>query len=168
MEEPQIDQLAQWYQAYGPELLLYARQITSDRAAEDVVQEAFVQLLRQSEAPEHIRAWLYRVVRNSAANMFRRLRSRALARRVERVPMQHWFESCTDDMIDAQYAQALLEALPRNQREIVVMRIWGQMTLREISELVHKPVSSVHRLYEAALETLRMKWEITPCLKNRD
>jgi RNA polymerase sigma-70 factor (ECF subfamily) len=85
-----------------------------------------------------------------------------------RQPENSWFDPRPQDMMDAQYAQDLLEALPRQQREIVVMRIWGQMTLKEISDLVHRPVSSVHRLYETALETLRTKWEAAPCAKNLD
>ena len=168
MEKSKIEQLTRWYREYGPELLLFARQLTTDQGAEDVVQEAFVQLIRQSQLPANVRAWLYRVVRNTAGTMFRRLRHRTLKRRVARHPESTWFDPRPEDMMDAQYAQDLLEALPRQQREIVVMRIWGQMTLKEISDLVQKPVSSVHRLYEMALETLRTKWEATPCAKNLD
>ncbi len=86
MEKSQIQQLTQWYREYGPELLLFARQLTNDQAAEDVVQEAFVQLLRQSQPPENVRAWLYRVVRNTARSMFRRLRHRTLMQRLDRHP----------------------------------------------------------------------------------
>ena len=168
MEKSHIEQLTQWYRQYGPELLLFARQLTGDPGAEDVVQEAFVQLLRQPRAPQNVRAWLYRVVRNTASSMFRRLRHRTLKQRMARHPEPQWFDARSDDKMDAQHAQCLLEALPRIQREIVVMRIWGQMTLKEISDLVHRPVSSVHRQYEAALETLREKWEVAPCARIPD
>jgi RNA polymerase sigma factor (sigma-70 family) len=168
MQKSKIEQLTRWYREYGPELLLFARQLSTDQGAEDVVQEAFVQLIRQPQLPENVRAWLYRVVRNTAGTMFRRLRHRSLKQRVARHPENTWFDPRPEDMMDAQYAQDLLGALPRQQREIVVMRIWGQMTLKEISDLVQKPVSSIHRLYEMALETLRTKWEATPCAKNLD
>ena len=168
MEKSKIEQLTQWYEEYGPELLLFARQLTSDQGAEDVVQEAFVQLIRLPELPQNVRAWLYRVVRNTSSSLFRRLRLRSLKQRMARRPMETWFDPRPQDMMDAQHAQDLLKALPRQQREIVVMRIWGQMTLKEISDLIHKPVSSVHRLYETALETLRTKWETAPCAKNLD
>ena len=49
---------------YSSALVLYARQLC--RNPEDVVQEAFLQLMRQAELPNNVRAWLYRVVRNSA------------------------------------------------------------------------------------------------------
>jgi DNA-directed RNA polymerase specialized sigma24 family protein len=46
--------------AHAAPLVLYARQWCG--APEDVVQEAFVKLVRQRRAPEDAVAWLYRVV----------------------------------------------------------------------------------------------------------
>ena len=45
-------------------LVLYARQWCD--APEDVVQEAFLLLVRQNAAPDNPGGWLYRVVRNRA------------------------------------------------------------------------------------------------------
>ena len=163
MTDLQIE-LGQWYQAYGPELVLYARQLSPDQPAEDIVQEAFVQLIRQSRTPDNVRAWLYQVVRRTSINWFRRLRLRCQKKHVQSNTL--WFEPHPEDRLDAQHAQRLLEILPRDQREMVVLRIWGQMSLREIGELVNKPVSSVHRTYQAALETLRERWEDAPCNAN--
>ena len=56
--------LGQLLDRHGRALVLFARQWTS--SPEDVVQEAFVQLSRQTEAPRDPASWLYRVVRNGA------------------------------------------------------------------------------------------------------
>jgi DNA-directed RNA polymerase specialized sigma24 family protein len=74
-------QLAQWYEAHGTELMLYARQWNADQQAEDVVQDAFIRLLRQRKCPDNVRAWLFRVVRNSSISRKRRLRLRRQAAR---------------------------------------------------------------------------------------
>jgi len=50
-------------------LVLYARQWCD--APEDVVQEAFLALLREPAVPENVVGWLYRVVRNRAINASR-------------------------------------------------------------------------------------------------
>ena len=55
--------------AHGAALTLYARQWCG--TPEDVVQEAFVQLARQSCLPDQAVAWLYRVVRNTAISAAR-------------------------------------------------------------------------------------------------
>ena len=43
------EQLAEWYEAYGAELLLFARQLTDAQQAEDIVQEAFIKLLGEGD-----------------------------------------------------------------------------------------------------------------------
>lgn len=60
------DELAELVDAHVDALLLYARQ-WSHASAADVVQEAFLQLVRRVQAndpPENVVGWLYRVVRN--------------------------------------------------------------------------------------------------------
>ena len=55
--------------AHGAALELYAAQWTD--AAADIVQEAFVELIRRNRVPDRTVPWLYRVVRNRAINAAR-------------------------------------------------------------------------------------------------
>ncbi len=57
-------EIARLIDAHAAPLVLYARQWCD--APEDVVQEAFIKLVRQSRPPADAVAWLYRVVRNGA------------------------------------------------------------------------------------------------------
>ncbi|UCE48738.1 MAG: sigma-70 family RNA polymerase sigma factor [Phycisphaerales bacterium] len=156
-------QLAQWYEAHGTELMLYARQWSADQQAEDVVQDAFIRLLRQRKCPDNVRAWLFRVVRNCSISRTRRTQQqRRAARKVARSEGL-WFESRHDDLIDAKLVQDLLKTLPADLRETVILRIWGQMSLREISHIVNKSVPWVHYGYKEALEIIRKKLEHTSC-----
>ena len=61
--------IAEMLSCHGAALELYASQWTA--AADDCVQEALIELARQSAAPDNPRAWLYRVVRNRALNTAR-------------------------------------------------------------------------------------------------
>src|SRR5438874_10860712 len=54
---------------HGPALALYAAQWTD--ATDDCVQEAIIELARQPKSPQHVVAWLYRVVKNRALNAAR-------------------------------------------------------------------------------------------------
>lgn len=51
---------------HGAALVLFARQLCD--VPEDVVQEAFLQLVHNSPSPDNPKGWLYRVVRNRALN----------------------------------------------------------------------------------------------------
>jgi RNA polymerase sigma-70 factor, ECF subfamily len=64
------------YDEHERDLFGFALHVTRDRsAAEDVVQEAFLRLVREAKAgrfPDHVRAWLYRVVVNLIRTRARR------------------------------------------------------------------------------------------------
>ena len=164
----EAQQLAEWYRAYSAELVLYARQLTNDLQAEDIVQDAFIKLLKERSRPDNVRAWLYRVVRNASVSTVRRLRRRRLLRHTDSSRRPSWFESRSDDLMDARRAQALLAGLPVPWREIVVLRIWGQMSLCEVAQEVDKPVSTVHHVYQTALQTMREKLEHASCTTKKD
>jgi len=159
-------QLAQWYEAHGTELMLYARQWSPDQQAEDIVQDAFIKLLKQRKCPDNVRAWLFRVVRNVSISMVRRLQRRRAGQKSLHWETL-WFESRRDDLIDARLAQKSLQTLPSHLREIVMLRIWGQMTLKEISQVVNKSIPWVHHDYKMALEMIRKKLEHSSCIKKK-
>ncbi|MFV2068691.1 MAG: RNA polymerase sigma factor [Pirellulales bacterium] len=66
--------LAELVDAHAAALELFASRWTA--APEDCVQEAFVELARQTSEPENVGAWLFRVVRNRALNVARSDRRR--------------------------------------------------------------------------------------------
>jgi RNA polymerase sigma-70 factor (ECF subfamily) len=48
-----------------------------------------------------------------------------------------------------------LRELPPEQREVVIMRIWGEMTLSEIATVLDVPANTVASRYRYALDKLR-------------
>ena len=156
-ERLSYDEMAELVESHGDALLLYARQ-WSWASAEDVVQEAFLQLVRRVKAndpPEHVVAWLYRVVRNELISRHHGcLRSRA---REQRVASERpgWFEPAVETRLDAIRAVEELQTLPIDERELIVARIWGGLSFEEIAVLTESSRSTVHRKYCSALETLR-------------
>ncbi len=160
-------QLAEWYEAYGTELMLYARQWSPEQHAEDIVQDAFIKLLKQRRCPDNVRAWLFRVVRNASISIARRLKQgrRAGRKFLHREVM--WFESRSGDLIDARLAQDILQTLPSHLCEIVLLRIWGQMSLKEIAQVMSKSIPWIHNEYKTALGMIRKKLEHSSCTTKR-
>ncbi len=159
MKSIDSEQLSEWFDAYRDKLMLYARTWLSEDAAQDVVQVAFTRLLSSAAPPRDARSWLFRTVRNEAITRLRRKASHR--RHGKRLSAQQpaWFESRSDDLIDAQMAQKILMALEQPQREVVVLRIWGQMSLKEAAEVVGASLTTVHSRYKAALTAIRKRME---------
>ncbi|MDR0869532.1 MAG: sigma-70 family RNA polymerase sigma factor [Planctomycetaceae bacterium] len=132
-------------------LTLYARQWCGSEA-EDVVSEAFLRLIRCETPPENPKNWLYRVVRNAAIDRTRRFRWFS-------AKMDNWFDTLPDksNPFDGVELTEALEQLPAIQRETVIAKIWGNLTLQEIAEVQNRSTSTVHREYLKGIETLREK-----------
>ncbi len=155
MSEVGPQQLAMLLDEHGGALVLYARQWCS--CAEDVVQDALVQLVRQERTPQRIVSWLYRVVRNGAISAARAESRRRHYEADAAARETAWFTTSEGDRLDAEVAQAALEQLPSEQRETIVARLWGGLTFDEIAELTGSSSSSAHRWYEAGLAALRQR-----------
>lgn len=148
------DHLGYLLDRYLPALVLYARQWC--RAPEDVVQEAFIKLARQKEAPHHPVGWLYHAVRNRAISELRSERRRQTheERAAAKAPL--WFTPREDHAgLDAQAATDALSVLPIEQREIIVAHLWGGLTFEQIAELIGGSAPTCWRRYAAGLAKLR-------------
>lgn len=141
-------------------LVLYARQWT-EPFAEDIVQEAFLKLFQENPIPRFPKAWLFRVVRNLAIDCARR-ENRTTPLSEEHLSLEKpWFEDneTQEDVEQLTELTELLRTLEEPIREIVVAKIWGNLTFREIAELQNRPISSVHADYQQGLARLRTLFE---------
>jgi RNA polymerase sigma factor (sigma-70 family) len=142
-------------------LVLYARQWCA--APEDIVQEAFLKLVAQRAPPEHMVPWLYRVVRNAAISAARAAQRRRHHESVAATRTPAWFQPAEGTGLDAEAATTALQALPLEQREIIVAHLWGGLTFEQIAELTGTSSSTAHRWYTAGLAALRERLNF-PCL----
>ena len=147
-----------WFDAHVARLVLYARQLCGDRAP-DVVQEAFVSLLQEPRDPDNVKAWLYRAVRNAAVSAMRSDRARVRRHEAVATLARSWFEARPDDLIDAAAAQRCMESLPPARREVIVLRIWSDMSFPEISQITGLAVSTVFDHYRNGLAVIRKQME---------
>src|SRR6185437_14034525 len=120
------ERLANLFKAHAAQLTLYARQWHDRAAAEDVVQEAYIRLMSQRVEPANVKAWLFKTVRNEAISQARSTERRR--RRETHDPRQQWFDPNEAEPMDAVVASEALQSLLVSQREVIVLRIWGQMT----------------------------------------
>ncbi|HKI20062.1 MAG TPA: sigma-70 family RNA polymerase sigma factor [Isosphaeraceae bacterium] len=145
-------EVARLIDTYSAPLVLYARQWCD--APEDVVQEAFIKLVRQSRPPEDTVAWLYRVVRNGALDDAKMARRRQRRESAAARPVR-WFVEPEVDGLDAQTAVAALERLAPEQREVIVAHHWGGLSFEQIAAVAGCSASTAFRRYTAGVDNLR-------------
>ena len=137
----------------SPRLNAYAAAIVRDRhAAADIVQSVFLQILCQPghriRAVTDVPAWLISLTRNAALNHVRSTRrERARLSRIEPLPASS--QTPPADLAGA------LEALPRRDREILVLKHVAGLTFDQIALALDLNRNTAAARYRSAVAKLR-------------
>ncbi len=136
--------------------LLFARSQTRCEAdARDLLQDALVEVWRRASHQPPDDALVFKTLRRRAIDLGRRIDRRE---RRERATLDWWQEPGDDPGTgpdrDAGLAQAV-QALPAPLREVVLLKIWGGLTFREIAETLGVPLQTAASRYRYALDHLR-------------
>jgi len=156
-----------WFHEHGPKLLLCARQWTHSAAdAEDIVQDAFVRYWRRQRSlgGEPI-ALLLTSIRRAALDRVRREQRRDTReqRTADSVP-EAWFDPDPAD-IDERTGrlESALRRLPDVQREVLALKIWGELTFEQIGHQLEISPHTAASRYRYALESLRQHLSPAEC-----
>jgi RNA polymerase sigma-70 factor (ECF subfamily) len=141
-----------------PDLVLFAKQ-WKHGLAEDVVQEAFVKLMKQKVFPDNPAAWLFTAVRNLSNNEVRS-QNRRKRREFDMQESKGMFDvPDTDQKEELNQLIRALESLDLEYREVIVAKIWGGLTFEEIAEMTDSSRSTVHRKYQEGIRRLQKELE---------
>ena len=139
------------YNAKATELILYGRALgLSHCEAEDVLQETFITLMARPAPPTRPEHYCVRSFRNHALN-YRRSLWRRLTRELE---ARRWFERPPAESPAEQSAMRCLTELPVEQREVIVLKFWHQLTFEEIGELLDVSAHTVAGRYRYGLQKI--------------
>jgi RNA polymerase sigma-70 factor (ECF subfamily) len=154
------DDWTAWLDARGPALVLFARQwVPAHADAEDVVQEAFLRFWRSRQRAADPAAYLFACVRRCALEWLRGERRRS--RREEAAARQEGSDLTTlVGPIEQEERRLAIEAalgqLTPEQREVVILKIWGELNIPQIASALEVPVNTAASRYRYALARLRV------------
>jgi RNA polymerase sigma-70 factor (family 1) len=151
------------YDRLGKPLYYFAQNIVDSPAeAEDIVANAFVKLCGRSretmESYEHIKRWLYVIVRNEAID-YLRYKNRSREVHQDLLHSRDKEEQKVDlEMLRMDLLQSLQEAikkLPKQRKTILQLYFFEQKTTAEIAEQMQLNSQTVLNHKTRALESLR-------------
>ena len=137
--------------------MLYARQWCT--APDDALQESLIDLASLKIDPRDPVGWLFKTVRCKAMNQARSEHRRTKYQQLAAQHREPWFHFDPSASLDSAEIESLIVELSDLDREIVVARIWGDLSYEQIAELVSRSLSFVYRRYQQALSTLEKKIE---------
>lgn len=156
-----VDALQQVYDRYKDDLLTVAMSLLNDRhAAEDCAHDVFVHFAADPadlRATRNLRGYLLRCVANRAKNQLKRRQLQPVSPGDE--------QDCTDDgdcpthrlMASEESIRVfeVLAQLPAEQREVITLRIHGQLKFRAIAGQLGLSINTVQSRYRYGIDKLR-------------
>jgi RNA polymerase sigma-70 factor (ECF subfamily) len=134
------------YSALGPMVLGYLRRFVPRDEAEDVLQRVFYEVWRNRDRYDPARsleAWMLGIARKRAIDQLRR-------RHANVVPLEELRDIAGDDgrELAERYARATevraaLERLPAEQREVLTLAYFGDLTQTQVAERLGVPLGTV-------------------------
>ncbi len=140
------------YDQHGAALMAYACSILRDYStAEDMLHQVFLRLLRgDTKITGSPVSYLFTAVRNASLN-YRRDHLREIPLELD----GGWLESPATMKETAIALQSELWELPEEQREIIVLRVWGQMNFEEAARVIGISPNTAASRYRYGLAKLR-------------
>jgi RNA polymerase sigma-70 factor (ECF subfamily) len=144
--------LERLYDAYAPRLYPYVLSLVRNREdAEDVMQDLFVKLSKRGAALGKVQdmdAYLFAAARNEALRALRR-------RRPRRSLVELDLLAAPENPGSPAEAAAALEALPPEQAEVVFLKVFEELTFKQIGEALGVSQDTAASRYRYAMEKLR-------------
>jgi RNA polymerase sigma-70 factor, ECF subfamily len=152
------------YERYSGIAFALAYRLLGERGgAEDVVQEAFLNVWRQGATYDTrrgtVRTWLLTIVHHRAIDQMRSARSKSSADTVidDAMPLPAKEDTWTEVVqgLEHERVREAMATLPPEQRQVVDLAYYGGYTQSEIAQRVGIPLGTVKGRTRLALDKLR-------------
>ena len=147
----------------------YIRMMVKDRdLADDIFQETFIKVIRVIDEGRYtdngkFLSWVLRIAHNQVIDHFRQMKQVGKVTEADAGydilnTMKFSSRTVEDQIIDAQIesqVRAMVDALPEEQREVVMMRYFSGMSFKEIAEHTDVSINTALGRVRYALINLR-------------
>lgn len=145
-----------------PRILSLASRMLNDRGeAEDVAQEAFLRIWRQSGKWQSGRArfdtWLHRVTLNLCYDRLRRRREQPVAEMPDSVDPAPLPDEIAGRKDESARVDAALALLPERQREAIVLQYYQELSNTEAAAIMDISIEALESLLARARRNLRQQ-----------
>ncbi len=145
-----------WIAGRARTFFLYARQQTqTEEDAHDVLQDSLFEAWRRTAEGVPDNALVFATIRRRAIDLARSARTRSQRETAWAGEKPDWFEPDPAATDTDRALTAAVSSLAEPLREVLTLRIWGDLSFPEIARLTGAPVPTATSRYRYALDRLR-------------
>lgn len=151
-----LAELTELFNQRKEQLFIAAIAVTHDRsAAEDAIADAMLAISQLERAPEDLAAYFFRTVRNKALHS-----SRANSRFDSDCKLENFVDTSSQSPQQIIFIKEVLmhlRSLPNEQQQVLVMKLFGDLTFSEIAMITATNSNTVASWYRRGLASLKEK-----------
>ncbi len=167
----QGDELAfnELYQGFYKQAYYFALKVTNcDADAQDAVQESFITIrtaIRELREAKNFKKWMLQIVLSKCNKIFRKNKYTVLDPDiVSTIPIEEKRnymsgENHVRDLSRHEWIMEMMSQLTENQREILLLMYFNQLSIKEIAEVLEIPEGTVKSRLVSAKTALKRKME---------
>jgi len=150
-------------------LRMSLRFLKNINTAEDVVQESFIKAyekLNSFEGRSSFKSWLYQITVNTARNKLRESRLETTDIEFVQISVGAVAETSLVHTAVKDMIQFEVDKLPLKQKTALVLRVYEDLSFKEIAEIMECPYDTAKANYRHALIKLKQSFEARKDLKS--
>ena len=153
--------LASLYEEYYDKIAGYAFVRIGNKAeAEDIAGEVFLKALKSLKSYKErgvpMQAWLFRIAHNLVIDYFRK-NKKHMTVPIDEMQIESEINpvATAERNLEVERVKKAMEQLTNEQREVIRLRFFGELTSKEAGQLLNKSHGAVREMQRAAVEKLR-------------
>lgn len=160
----QGDELAfeELYNQYFPKIynFIYYK-VQNKEQTEDLVSETFHKLIKNLQQFDNSRGkfstWIYQIARNTVIDFFRNHHQTSDIEDAFDIASTEDIERQTDASLKLEKVEKYLKTLKAEQREIIVLRVWEDLSYKEIADIIGKKESAVKMQFIRSIKKVKQE-----------
>ena len=158
-----MDQIEELYKDYFHDVFLYIRSLSADeQLAEEISQETFFKAMQAVDGFRgecSVKTWLCGIAKNAFFSEQRRKKPEPMDAVPERADESAGPEALALDREESRRVHRALHALPEPYKEVFSLRVFGQLSFRDIGELFGKTDNWACVVYHRARAKIQAEME---------
>lgn len=157
----QAEAFGKLYEEYFKKIYSFVYYRISHREnTEDLVALVFTKALenikKYNDSKGSFSSWLYRIARNTVIDYYRTAKNTADIDNIIEPFTESDIENDMDRQVQLEEIKSKLEKLSETQREIIIMRVWDELSYKEISQIIGKSESNCKMIFSRGIKELRL------------
>ncbi len=160
-QEGDFDAFGDLYERYIDRIFAFILRKTSDRqVAEDLTSQVWMKTMKglswfSSKKWASFRSWIYRIAQNTVIDYYRTKKQDIAIDEMVEIWFSLDIEKYIDDRRKLQEVQEFLRGLKKIEQEIVILRVWDELSYREIAEITGKKEDNCKQIFGRTLKKIR-------------